>query len=96
MFAPALSRQGLEAGGVFTSASSSRVGDDGEPESLLVLEFQVNGGSAWAQAVAVGVTRDAGESCLLLDLTIGGMEAAMIGGASMQVVLPAAKPQLDG
>ena len=39
------------------------MGDDGEPESLMVLEFQVNGGNAWAQAVAFGVSRDAGESC---------------------------------
>ena len=61
------------------------MGDDGEPESLMVLEFQVNGGNAWAQAVAFGVSRDAGESCELLDLTIGGMEAAMTGGASLQV-----------
>ena len=75
------------------------MGDDGEPESLMVLEFQVNGGNAWAQAVAFGVSRDAGESgesCVLLDLTIGGMEAAMTGGASLQVALPAAKPQSDG
>ena len=72
------------------------MGDDGEPESLMVLEFQVNGGNAWAQAVAFGVSRDAGESCVLLDLTIGGMEAAMTGGASLQVALPAATPQSDG
>ena len=47
------------------------MGDDGEPESLMVLEFQVNGGNAWAQAVAFGVSRDAGERelCVLLDLT---------------------------
>ena len=71
------------------------VGDGGEPESLLVLEFQVNGGSAWAQATAFGVSRDDGESCVLLDLTIANMDTAMMGTDPFQVALPVVKPPPD-
>ena len=41
------------------------MGDDGEPESLMVLEFQVKGGNAWAQAVAFGVSREPATLCVL-------------------------------
>lgn len=67
------------------------VGDDGKSESRLVLEFQVNGGSAWAQATAFGVSSDAGASCELFDLTIANMDVAMMGTDPFQVALPAAK-----
>ena len=79
---------GLEAGGVFASAASSGAGSDGADERRLVLQFQVNGGNAWAQATAFGVSRDSGSTVELLDLTIANMDQAMMGQPPFEVALP--------
>jgi hypothetical protein len=68
---------GIEAGGIFASASSSEA---------CVVNFQINGGNAWAECTAFGALRDG--SVELLDVTVANMDAAMTGTASLQVALP--------
>lgn len=68
---------GVEAGGVFASASSS---------DACVINFQINGGNAWAECTAFGAKRADGIE--LLDVTVSNMDAAMTGTSSIQVALP--------
>jgi hypothetical protein len=72
---------GIEAGGVFASASSS---------DACVVNFQINGGNAWAECTAFGAK--CADGIELLDVTVSNMDAAMTGtmtgGGAIQVALP--------
>ena len=70
---------GIEAGGIFSSASSVQGG-----VHQLVMEFQLNGGNAWAQCRCHGLMR----SCEggvenyveVVSLSVSNMDAALNGG----------------
>ena len=68
---------GIEAGGIFTSASTV---------DSLVINFQITGGNVWAESTAFGVVRDG--KLELQDLTIANMDASMSGTESLQVAIP--------
>ena len=68
---------GIEAGGVFGSSST---------DDAIVLNFQVNGGNAWAEATAFAWLQPDGPQ--LLDLTIANMEATVTGIPPLNVALP--------
>ena len=69
---------GIEAGGIFGSATSD--------EGNLVINFQINGGNSWAECTAFGKKQGDG-SLALVDLTIANMDAAMSGQASLSVAV---------
>ena len=99
---------GIEAGGVFSSASSTHRGvlvaetdtgmgkerDNGNAEILpvkqMVVEFQLNGGNAWAQARVVGIRYGTDDSSpiQLIYLGVANMEGSMTGGWADVTVPP--------
>lgn len=73
---------GLEAGGVFSSASSI---DRGVHQ--LVMEFQINGGNSWAQCRCHGLKIDSMKEAEIISLSVSNMDAAFNGGWA-DVTLP--------
>ena len=70
--------QGIEAGGIFASASS----DDG---SSMVINFQIVGGSSWAECTAFGHVEDG--KIELIDMRLANMDAAMMGEVSLEILV---------
>ena len=65
--------QGVEAGGIY--ASQYDVANGGIEQ--LVVQFQVEGGNAWAQGVAYGIRQN--QSIQLVSLEVANMDASMKG-----------------
>lgn len=84
--------QGIETGGVYAStATSTEMNDsDGKKQvDQLVLQFQINGGNAWAQGVACGLKdSDTDSNVRLVSLEIANMDAMMFGQASAVTIPP--------
>jgi hypothetical protein len=82
----------LEAGGVYTSSYSKQKSEElgGGILEQLVLQFQINGGNAWAQGVAYGVRISNGEETdqevRLVCLKVANMDA-VLNGQSFRVPL---------
>lgn len=71
---------GVETGGVY----ASRFATSGNYDQLM-LQFQIEGGNAWAQGVAYGVRRD--NKVRLVSLQVANMDASM-SGTSFEVQIP--------
>jgi len=75
---------GIEAGGIYACSSGGGGGGGaaaclyrGSEVERLVLQFQIDGGNAWAQGVAYGV-RDVGDGRVtLLALEVANMDAVL-------------------
>ena len=80
---------GIEAGGIFSCASSAT-------GNAMVINFQINGGSMWAESTAFGVLGDDGLE--VIDLTVANMDAAMAGEVSLSIgpVVMAGRPPSSG
>jgi len=78
---------GLEAGGVFASASC-----DSADGRCFALNFQLSGGNLWAEATAFGIQRNRAGPFELLELTVSNMDAALMGTPSCFVTLPGRGP----
>mmetsp|Transcript_10001 Transcript_10001/g.21135 ORF Transcript_10001/g.21135 Transcript_10001/m.21135 type:complete len:200 (-) Transcript_10001:114-713(-) len=78
--------QGVEAGGVYASSRSTATDGAGREVDQIALQFQVEGGNAWAQAVAYGVryetTGNSNNDVRLVSLQVANMDATMSGTAS--------------
>mmetsp|Transcript_35512 Transcript_35512/g.72651 ORF Transcript_35512/g.72651 Transcript_35512/m.72651 type:complete len:119 (-) Transcript_35512:63-419(-) len=72
---------GIEAGNVYAS-SKGTVGDVDQ----LVLQFQINGGNAWAQGITYGVEDENSNSLRLVALEVANMDA-VLNNQSFQVPL---------
>jgi hypothetical protein len=70
--------QALEAGGVYASLSTT-ADVSGQTYKQLVLQFQIEGGNAWAQGVAYGVQAFPGGNYELVSLEVANMDATMNG-----------------
>ena len=66
--------QGVEAGGIYASKYARAPGDIDQ----LVVQFQIEGGNAWAQGVAYGI-RTTGNNIQLVSLEVANMDASMKG-----------------
>lgn len=73
--------QGVETGGVYSSQKTNYEGID-----QMVLQFQVEGGNAWAQGVAYGI-QDADSNIQLVTLEVANMDASMK-GTPIEVYIP--------
>lgn len=69
---------GVETGGIYASSHAS-TGQNGLDQ--LALQFQINGGNAWAQGVAYGVQYKQGGRVALLTLEVANMDAVLNGQA---------------
>eukprot|EP00591_Stephanopyxis_turris_P016097 CAMPEP_0195536448 /NCGR_PEP_ID=MMETSP0794_2-20130614/46087_1 /TAXON_ID=515487 /ORGANISM="Stephanopyxis turris, Strain CCMP 815" /LENGTH=182 /DNA_ID=CAMNT_0040669867 /DNA_START=103 /DNA_END=651 /DNA_ORIENTATION=+ len=78
---------GLETGGVFSCSSSRGTTDGGEPVQQLALQFQINGGNAWAQGTVIGV-QIGDTNPVLAELSVANMDAAMGGAPPITLSLP--------
>jgi hypothetical protein len=73
---------GIESGGVYTSSYISNRDDEdafqGRTVDRLIVQFQINGGNAWAQGIAYGI-RDClePEKVRLLTLEVANMDAVL-------------------
>eukprot|EP00957_Ditylum_brightwellii_P111986 8539855-Ditylum_brightwellii.AAC.1 len=78
--------QGIETGGVYVS--SAAIGKfEGRPVDQLVLQFQINGGNAWAQGIAYGLRDSESGELRLVSLEISNMDA-MLSGKPSSVAVP--------
>mmetsp|Transcript_45289 Transcript_45289/g.95018 ORF Transcript_45289/g.95018 Transcript_45289/m.95018 type:complete len:212 (+) Transcript_45289:97-732(+) len=77
---------GIEAGGVYASSSGTAV-YAGNTVDQLILQFQINGGNAWAQGVAYGIVPSGQQGeATLLNLEVANMDA-VLNGQSFQIPL---------
>jgi hypothetical protein len=80
--------QGIETGGVYSSARATT--EDGLFEQLIV-QFQIEGGNAWAQGVAYGIKSNRDPindgSVQLVSLDIANMDGSM-NGTPIHVSIP--------
>lgn len=82
---------GIEAGGIFSSSHTCGGGGAvyrGQNADQQMIQFQINGGNAWAQGVAYGV-RDGNDrqgKVNLLTLEVANMDA-VLNGQSFQLPL---------
>ena len=67
--------QGIEAKKVYSASPMFRSGNYDQ----LVLQFQIEGGNAWAQGVAYGVRSDTSGIIQLVSLEVANMDASMNG-----------------
>lgn len=72
--------QGVETGGVYASQFAQNGGYD-----QLVLQFQIEGGNAWAQGVAYGVRQK--DTVQLVSLEVANMDAS-INGTPFEIEIP--------
>ena len=79
--------QGVETGGVYSSMFAQSGGYD-----QLVLQFQIEGGNAWAQGVAYGVRQH--ETIQLVSLEVANMDAS-INGTPFEINIPLPKGQVE-
>ena len=79
--------QTMETGGVYASQSARHANDDLQQ---LVLQFQIEGGNAWAQGIAYGIQRRSGV-VQLVSLQVANMDASM-NGTPYNVPLPTNPP----
>ena len=83
--------QDIETGGVYASKTATTVlQQDNTPTNIeqLVLQFQIEGGNAWAQGIAYGIRRQLSEASItspsinsvpLVSLEVANMDASMNG-----------------
>jgi hypothetical protein len=74
--------QGVETGGVYSSLMMKGIADaEGHMIDQLVLQFQIEGGNAWAQGVAYGIKEEEEENgrVQLVSLEVANMDASMNG-----------------
>jgi hypothetical protein len=69
--------EGVEAGGIFASATSP-------DEDALIINFQINGGNAWAESTAFGVVDEDG-NLELIDVTVANLASALVGETSLTI-----------
>lgn len=84
--------QTMETGGVYASTFAR---NDSDGVQQLVLQFQIEGGNAWAQGIAYGIQPSSGDGgggvVQLVSLQIANMDASM-SGTSYEVPLPTTPP----
>eukprot|EP00565_Helicotheca_tamesis_P001149 CAMPEP_0185723236 /NCGR_PEP_ID=MMETSP1171-20130828/146_1 /TAXON_ID=374046 /ORGANISM="Helicotheca tamensis, Strain CCMP826" /LENGTH=172 /DNA_ID=CAMNT_0028390905 /DNA_START=235 /DNA_END=753 /DNA_ORIENTATION=+ len=83
--------QGIESGGVFASSAARKTQYMGRNIDQLVLQFQINGGNAWAQGIAYGIQDNCDEQekkCYLVSLEVSNMDAVLSGQSYLVSVPP--------
>jgi hypothetical protein len=84
--------QGVETGGVYSSVKGT-ANADGRMIDQLVLQFQIEGGNAWAQGVAYGIKEEDGR-VQLVSLEVANMDASM-NGTPLDVPILSVNKQLE-
>jgi hypothetical protein len=88
--------QAVETGGVYSSLSATATGGDAQQYKQLVLQFQIEGGNAWAQGVAYGIQKSKNinnsnnsnkAEIQLVSLEVANMDAT-INGTPFEISIP--------